>query len=109
MTSIRRHKVLLDQSAAVTTDWYKLDTRYDSLNDRVLQLDITTGDTIEIQGTTQDVRGPDKSFLASLAADDISTITSKTADEAVTIPGNWSYIRVVKTGATGNAKVQGYI
>ena len=111
MTAIKRHKVLLDQSAAGNGDWIRLDSRYDHDSSRILQIDLTVGDTIDIEGTTVDVRGGNPAVVtAGLAADDITTIQSFTANgTGDLLAGPWTYIRAVKTGTTGNAKVQGFV
>ena len=111
MVSIKRHKVLLDQSAAGNGNWVRLDIRYDEDMQRTLQVDLTVGDTITIEGTTVDVRGGNPAtVLAGLEADDITTIQSFTADGTGDLLGGpWTYIRATKTGTTGNAKVQGFV
>lgn len=111
MTAIKRHKVLYDSSAAGNGEWFRLDVRYDSSPERILMVDLVDGDTITIQGTVVDVRGGNPAVVvASLEADDIATIDTLTADSTEhVLTGPWTYIRVVKTGTTGNAKVQGFI
>lgn len=111
MVAILRHKVLYDSSASGNGEWFRLDSRYDQNTQRILQIDLTTGDTITIQGTTKDVRGGNPAtVVVGLDADDIATIQTFTADNTDhVLSGPWTYIRVVKTGATGNAKVQGFI
>lgn len=111
MTSIKRHKVLMDQVAAGDGDWFRLDSRYDHDSNRILQVDLTVGDTIVIEGVTKDVRGSGPDIVtASIEATDITVIESLTADGTSNLlQGPWTYIRVTKTGTTGNAKVQGFI
>lgn len=111
MTSIRRYKILMDGSAAETSDWVRLDNRYGGDIDRIINVDLTTGDTIALQGIVKDVRGQKPAdFFTSLDADDISTIETFTADSTEhLLQGPWSYIRVVKTGTAGVAKVSGYV
>lgn len=111
MSAILRYKVLYDSSAAGTGEWIRLDNRYCGDLDRIVHVDLTTGDTVTIQGITKDVRGPKPAdFFTSLEADDITTLATLTADsEDPILQGPWSYIRVVKTGTAGNAKVSGYI
>lgn len=109
MTSIKRSKVLYDSAAADTSDWFALDVRYDESPSRAIQVYVTTGDTITIQGITKDVKGIDKSFLDTLTTADISDIKAYTASEPDVLEGPWTYIRVVKTGTTGQGKVQGFI
>lgn len=103
---IKRFKTLYNDSAAGTGTVFPLDVRYDISPSRVLQGTVTAGDTIKIQGTTWDNRGPDKTGLASATWSDI---TSFTANFTYTLTGPWTYIRIVKTGTTGTAVVQGHI
>jgi len=110
--SIRRHKVLLDtgQPADQTTgDWIAMDVRYDPTSERGLQGVIAAGDTVTIQVTTRDTKGTDKSFLTTLGAEDISTFGVYTTDFNVSLPSGYTYIRAVKSGTAGVAKVQGMI
>ncbi len=111
MASIKRHKVLMDQTVAGNGDWFRLDSRYDLDTQRILQVDLTVGDTIVIEGTTVDVRGGDVATVtAGLASNDITTIETLTADGVLNLlQGPWTYIRATKTGTTGNAKIQGFI
>jgi len=111
MTAITRHKVLFDQSAAGSGNWFRLDTRYDQEQARTLQVDLTSGDTVVLEGTTKDVRGSTPALVtASIEADDITAIGTFTTDgTGDLLAGPWTYIRVTKTGTTGNAKVQGFI
>lgn len=108
---IKRHKVLYDSSAAGTGDWFRLDNRYDESPERILQVYMTAGDTITLQGATKDLKGVDSSTVtASLETEDITDIVeyiSSNAGDVLT--GPWTYIRIVKTGTTGAAKVQGFI
>ena len=81
MVAIKRHKVLLDQSTAGNGDWVRLDSRYDCDSTRSIQIELTSGDQIDIEVTSVDVRGGDPAtVLAGLAADDISVLSSYTAD-----------------------------
>lgn len=107
--AIKRHKILLDQTAAGSSDWFQLDTRYEDDTTRIIQVELTAADTVILQGITKDVKGADKSYLDSLDADDIAVITTISADGFYNITGAWSHIRVTKTGTAGNAKVQGMI
>ena len=110
MTSIKRHKVILESTGAVATgEWFELDVRYEEAGTRILQVQVTTGDTITIQGITQDVKGIDKSFLDDLVTADITSISAITTTDDYLLEGPWRYIRAVKTGTTGPAKVQGFI
>lgn len=109
MASIKRWKTLYDAVAAGNGDWIALDSRYDESPSRVIQVELTSTDTIIIQGITKDVKGIDKSFLDTLNANDISVITTISADGSYHLQGPWTYIRAVKTGTTANAKAQGFI
>jgi hypothetical protein len=111
MTAIKRYKVLYDSSAAGNGDWIRLDSRYDISPQRIVHVDLTSGDTIELQGTVKDEKGSTPSLVtASLDTDDIVTIETFTADSTEhLLTGPWTYIRVVKTGTTGNAKVSGFV
>lgn len=111
MVAIKRHCVLYDSASAGTGEWFRLDNRYDLDTNRIIQVDLTTDDTVTLQGTTVDVRGGDPAtVVAGLTAKDISTIKEYTADaNGDVLTGPWTYIRVVKTGTNGNAKVQGFI
>lgn len=108
MVAIKRNVVLLDQSTAGNGEWVRLDTRYDQNTERSLNIDVTSGDTIDIQGVTLDAK--DATALAAIVeADDIGTLATYTEDDTDVLTGNWTYIRAVKTGTTGNAKIQGYV
>lgn len=109
MSSVKRFKVLFDAATASTGSWFALDSRYDESPTRAIQIDLTVGDTVVIEGTTKDVKGTDKSFLTTLSANEISILGSYTASDADVLEGPWTYIRVRKTGTTGPAKVQGFI
>jgi len=110
MTAIKRYEVLYNTSAQGTGAWFRLDTRYEETCERALQVFVTTGDTVTIEGTTKDVRGSTEQLVtASIAADEISTLKSFTANGAENLTGPWTYIRVTKTGVNGPAKVLGFI
>lgn len=109
MTAIKRHKVLFDAATATTGDWIPLDVRYENNSARTIQIILTVGDTVIIEGITKETKGIDKSFLTTLDADDISVIGSYTADGELNLDNPYTYIRARKTGTTGNAKVQGFI
>lgn len=101
----------MDQTAAGDGEWFRLDSRYDIDTNRILQIALTTGDTIAIEGTTVDVRGGNPAVVtAGLTASDITTIdTFSTNDTLNLLQGPWTYIRAVKAGTTGTAKIQGFI
>ena len=105
---IRRHKVLYDATTEGTGSWIKLDTRYEEDPQRSVHGTIVSGDTIKFQGTTLDAA--DATELSSIiSSDDISDLKTFTSNFNDTLFGNWTFIRVIKTGSTGSSKVQGYI
>ena len=108
---IRRHKVLLNTSAAGAGDWIRLDSRYEVDALRAFQINMNAADTVEIEGTTLDEQ--DATALAAVLVDpaDITTLKSYTGNtsENDVIVGNWTFIRANKTGTTGVAKVQGHV
>jgi hypothetical protein len=106
---IRRNKVLYNAQAAGTGSWFRLDSRHEESATRAIQGVVVTGDTITLQGTTYDVKGSTANVTSNITADDIVTLQTYTASFADVINGPWTYIRVVKTGSTGIAKVQGYV
>lgn len=106
---IRSNKVLWNATAAGTGSWFNLDSRFEDFAQRAIHGTVTSGDTIAIQGITKDIRITDTGSLATLDSADIATIGSYTADFADILNGNWTWIRVVKTGSTGPSKVQGNI
>lgn len=105
---IKRYKVLLDQAAAGNGDWVRLDTRYEEDPGRPIQLDIVSGDTITIQGITKDIRG-EGDPTDNLDSDDIVDLDDFTSSGSTILNGNWTYIRVKKTGTNGNAKISGFV
>lgn len=111
MASIKRHVVLLNQQAAGNGSWIELDSRYDESPLRLLQVYVTAGDTVKIQGTTVDIKGSHKDVVtATFATEDITDIKTFTASgSGDLLEGPWTYIRAVKTGTTGIAKVQGFV
>lgn len=113
MSSIKRHKVLYDATAAATGDWVRLDNRYEEYGGRVFQAELTAADTLVIEGTTKDVKGltaaQEATMLAALGPNDITAITTISADGSYLLEGPWSYIRARKTGTAANGKVQGFI
>ena len=111
MTAIKRYKVLYDSSAAGNGDWIRLDNRYDISPQRIINIDLTAGDTIVLQGAVKDLKGvAQDTVTGSLTTSDISTIETFTEDSTEhLLTGPWTYIRVVKTGTTGNAKVSGFV
>lgn len=108
--SIKRFKVLYDDTAAGTGDWIRLDNRYDDGSEiRSLIVKLTAGDTATLQATAKDVRGGDGSFVDDLLAKEIATLTIYTGDTNDLLEGPWTHIRVIKTGTAGNCYVAGYV
>lgn len=104
-----RHKVLLQSVDEGAGPWIALDTRYIKYAERAIQVAVTNGDEITIQGITKESKGLDKSFLDNLSAADISDIKTYDTNTADVLTGSWTYIRAVKVGDSGFAKVQGFI
>lgn len=103
---IKSNKVLMNQTTAGTGTTFPLDVRYDLSPMRAVHGTVTTGDSVTIQGTTWDRRGPDKTNLASATFHNLGTYTANFTD---ILNGPWTYIRIVKTGTAGNATVYGMI
>ena len=103
--SILRHAILLNQTNAGTGPWVQLSDRCGS-SDRGFQVFVTSGDSVTIQATTVDQLGINKDFLDTLPTEDIVDLKVYTASEADTLEGAWAFIRAVKTGSNGLAKVQ---
>ena len=111
MASIKRHKVLYDSAAAGSGEWFRLDSRYDEALERALQIKMNASDTVAIEATTIDAI--DAARLAAVIDEDEDVVTLESYTGATDVDGvlsgNWTYIRVTKTGTAGHAKVQGYI
>ncbi len=106
--AIRRHKVIFDASTASTSAWVRLDSRYEVDATRSIQVNVTSGDSIDIEGTSLDIRGEGDPTVG-IAAADVSVLATYTEDSTDVLSGNWTYIRAVKTGTTGPGKVQGHV
>ena len=107
---IRRNKVLYNDRAAGNGTWYMLDYRYEQDQTRSIQINMNASDTIEIQGTTLEAN--DATALdAIIDTADITTLQTYTGntDENDVLSGPWTFIRAVKTGTNGVAKVQGQL
>ena len=107
---IRRNKVLYNSSSAGTGEWFRLDSRYEIDPHRSIIIDMNPSDSIQIEATTVDAK--DKNDLASkIVSSDIVVLDTFTGSSEVNkiLLGNYTYIRIVKTGTAGIAKVQGYI
>lgn len=108
---IRRWKTLFDSNVNTsgTGAWIALDVRYEEHALRSIMGAVITGDTVTVQGITKDIKGIDKSFLTTLETQDITNLNAYTADFNDVLIGPWTYVRVVKTGTAGRAKVEGFI
>lgn len=107
--SIKRYKVLYNSATAGTGDWVALDTRYEQLSERPLKVTLVDGDTVTLQAIVKDVKGPDKSFLTTLTDSEIASLKTYTETEQDILEGAWTYIRIVKTGTSGVALVEGTV
>jgi hypothetical protein len=104
-----RHVVLLNTDSAGNGDWIQLEPQNASVY-RTIQVNMNASDTITIQGTT--LEADDATALAGvIGASDITTIETYTGntDENDALIGTFTFIRAVKTGTNGVAKVQGFI
>jgi hypothetical protein len=108
---IRRHQVLIDQSAAGTGPWFRLDARYEVDPERAIQVSVGGGDSITLEAVTVDGSRTDPEWdpNTDIVAGDITTLITYTADDNDILTGNWTYIRAIKTGAAGNGKLEGFI
>ena len=109
MTSAKRYVKLYNDTAAATSGWFRLDSRYEKISVRPIHFSITAGDTIVLQATVVDSKGIDETYLNNLAASDIATIGTFVATGDELLEGNYTWIRVVKTGTNGLAVVEGFI
>ena len=97
----RGNTVLYDDSAAATGAW--MPTTSGPNDRRTIFGQVTAGDEISIEATTiSDVSG-------TVASEDIATPITYTEDFCDVLVGDWTYVRIVKTGTNGNSKVQGAI
>lgn len=106
---IKRYKQLYNSADAATSSWIPLDVRYEENSQRAIIVSLVSGDTVTIEGTVWDVKGIDKSGLDDLTASDITTLKEYTESEEDVLEGPWTYIRIVKAGTAGVAKVTGFI
>lgn len=109
MTSAKRYVQLYNARAAGTSPWFRLDSRYEKISVRPLHFSITAGDTFVLQATVKDVMGIDETYLNNLTAAEIATLGTFTATGDELIEGNYTWIRVIKTGTTGLGVVEGFI
>lgn len=103
-------KTLLNSSAEVDGEWFKLDTSFKNAGvERAFQISMNASDTITIEGTV--LEADDATTLGTVAASDIATLGEYTGETAVNgvIQGTWTFIRATKTGANGAATVKASI
>ncbi len=110
MTQVKRYVQLLNSSLEVTGNWVQLDSRYakDQARSLIVSID-AVGDTVTLQGVVKDIKGIDKSFLNTLASEDIATLKIYTQSEHDVLEGPWSFIRAIKQGTAGLAVVEGMV
>lgn len=97
----RREPVfILDTSAAGVGDWFPFNSGawYEG-KDYTLSFEITPGDSIRIEVTNDVSAGAPTGNMITSSAEHDSTVTGDT------IAGTWKFIRAVKTGTNGPAKV----
>lgn len=108
---IKRYVQLINQTAAITTGWVRLDNRYETFSQRAIQINLTSGDTVELQAIVKDVKG-DKTagaWLNNLQPGDITSLKVYAVSENDVLEGPWTYIRAIKAGTNGLATVEGFI
>jgi hypothetical protein len=109
MTSAKRYVQLYNATAAGTSPWFRLDSRYEKISVRPIHFSITSGDTFTLQAIVKDVKGIDETYLNSLLSTDIATIGTFTTTSDELLEGNYTWVRVVKTGTAGLGVVEGFI
>ncbi len=109
MTSAKRYVQLYNATAAGTSPWFRLDSRYEKISVRPLHFSITAGDTFILQALVKDFKGIDETYLNSLSASDIATLGTFIATGDELLEGNYTWIRVTKTGTSGVGVVEGFI
>ena len=109
MTSAKRYVQLYSATAAGTSPWFRLDSRYEKISVRPLTFSIASGDSFLVQGTTKDFKGIDETYLTNLLTSDITNIGTFTTSGNDLIEGNFTWIRVTKTGSAGLGVVEGFI
>lgn len=99
--SFLKNKSLYNSSDAGTGDWVKLDTAYDNDKSRALCVYLANAsDSIRIEATTVEAE-------ADISTADIVPLKTYTESAGEEFTAPWTYIRAVKIGANGAAKVQG--
>ncbi len=111
MQSIKRYAQLYNATTAGTGSWFRLDNRYETISVRPLHFSITAGDTFVLQAIVKDVRGDGDglTYLDSLLPSEISTLGTFATSTDELLEGNYSWIRVVKSGTNGVGVVEGFI
>lgn len=109
MTSAKRYVQLYNSAAAGTSSWFRLDSRYEKISVRPIHFSITAGDTFVLQALVKDAKGIDETYLNSVTAADIATLGTFTSTGDELIEGNYTWIRVTKTGTNGVGVVEGFI
>ncbi len=109
MISAKRYVQLYNSASAGTSPWFRLDSRYEKISVRPIHFSIVAGDTFILQAIVKDFKGIDETYLDSLTAADISTLGTFIATGDELIEGNFTWIRVTKTGTAGVGVVEGFI
>ncbi len=109
MTSAKRYVKLYNASAAGTGAWFRLDSRYEKISVRPIHFSITAGDSFVLQATVVDFKGIDETYLNNLQASDIATLGTFVATSDELLEGNYTWVRVVKSGTAGIGVVEGFI
>tara|TARA_R110000851_G_scaffold10031_1_gene36693 strand:+ start:9045 stop:9368 length:324 start_codon:yes stop_codon:yes gene_type:complete len=101
---LRKVYTMFDAATASEGDWIKLDYRFEEANERTLAIKLTVGDTITLEGTH--VIAKDTPTLDGIiTAGDIHNLKEYVEDFSDILNGQWTFVRIKKTGATGAAKV----
>ena len=99
----RSYKVLLDQSAAGNGAWEPLDTTYTPIYNAICYVSCAGGDWIKLEGSLQPMSTNPGTTAYSPTAVSIAIVS---ASNAVALDGPFAFIRAVKTGTVGGAKVE---
>lgn len=99
---------MYNATAAGTSQWFHFDFRHDDAPFRTINVNMSVGDTVNIEATAYDIKGQDINNL-TVPADEIVVLKSYTASGEDVIQGPWAAIRIVKSGTTGKAVVDGII
>ena len=109
MTSAKRFVQLYNSSAAGTSGWFRLDSRYEKISVRPIHISLVAGDTFVLQALVKDFKGIDETYLNNVTAAEIATLGTFTATGDELIEGNYTWVRVQKTGTNGVGVVEGFI